>query len=589
MIKQQKERGSSKPILRTLLAVWYVLPTKLRHRTYVILALTLVGTLVETAGIGLVIPAIALMADPNISDKYSFLVPVFQALGNPSQAELVTYGVLVLLASYVIKALYLAFLGWKQSQLIYDIKVYISHSLFKRYICAPYEFHLQQNSGHLIRNITIEVEQLVTRVLIPGTLLITELLVIAAIAALLFVIQPVGAVALFVVMGLAMYGFHQITRKNLTKWGAERQVHEGNCIKNAQEGLGGIKEVKLHGKEASFIDSYSKHIINASTAERNYFALSNLPRLWLETVGVLGLTLLVIIALQKNASPSAVIPIIGLFAAAAFRVLSSANRILFSIQSLKYADAVTELISKEFELEQEDKAGEGMSLQFNQQLELRNVYYRYPNASSDALSNVSISIRKGESVGLVGTSGAGKSTLVDVLLGLIRPSSGGVFVDGVNINENTRSWQNLIGYVQQSIFLTDDTLRRNIAFGLNDDEIDDDKVIRAIKAAQLEEFVQSLPEGINTFVGERGVRLSGGQRQRIAIARALHRNTPILVFDEATSALDSETEAEVMESIQSLKGTCTMITIAHRLSTIEHCDKVFKLDRGELIDESRLI
>jgi ABC-type multidrug transport system fused ATPase/permease subunit len=583
MTKKQIKIKLGKPDPKTFAAAWQILPKKFHQQTFVILALTLIGTILETVGIGLVIPAIALMADPNIAEKYPVLVPLFEVLGNPSHVELVIYGVALLLGAYVIKALYLAFLSWKQSQYIYDIKAHLSQSLFERYLRSTYEFHLQQNTGHLIRNITSEVEQLAGRVLIPGVLLVSELMVIAAITALLFVIQPFGALVLFAVMGTAIFGFQHITQNNLKKWGLERQRYEGYRIQKAQEGLGGIKDVKLLGKETNFIHNYGKHTLNASQVERKQYALSNIPRLWLETVGVLGLTLLVVVALQKTASPSDIIPIIGLFAAAAFRVLPSASRILSSIQSLKYADAAIGLILKDFELKQDSSSQKDPSFKFNKQIELRNVSYSYPNASSHSLSSVSFAIQKGDSVGLIGTSGAGKSTLVDVLLGLISPSSGGVFVDGININESMRSWQNLIGYVQQSIFLTDDTLRRNIAFGLNDDEIDNGLVMQAVKAAQLEEFVQDLSEGINTYVGERGVRLSGGQRQRIGIARALYHNPPVLVFDEATSALDNETEAEVMESIQSLKGTRTMFIIAHRLSTIDHCDKVFKLERGQIL------
>ena len=565
---------------KTIMRLWHILPQKCHNQTFFVLLLTLIGTVLEAVGIGLVIPAITLMADPNIAEKYPVLVTLFEALGNPSHGELVTYGVALLLSAYVIKALYLAFLGWKQSQYIYDIKAYLSQNLFERYIRSPYEFYLQQNSGHLIRNITIEVEQLVTRVLIPGVLLVTELMVISAIATLLFIIQPVGSLLLFAVMGVAMYGFQRFTQNNLKKWGVERQRHEGWRIQTAQEGLGGIKDVKLLGKESNFIHSYGQHTLNASLVERKQYALSNIPRLWLETVGVLGLTLLVVVALQKTASPSEVIPTIGLFAAAAFRILPSANRILNSVQSLRYADAVISLILKEFELKQEASFKEDEIFKFQQKVELKNVSYAYPNSSNHSLSNISFVIQKGECVGLIGVSGAGKSTLVDLLLGLIHPTSGGVFVDGININENIKRWQKLIGYVQQSIFLTDDTLRRNIAFGLNNDEIDDGLVMQAVNAAQLEGFVKDLPEGISTYVGERGVRLSGGQRQRIGIARALYHNPPVLVFDEATSALDNETEYEVMQSIQSLKGTRTMIIIAHRLSTLEHCDKVFKIERG---------
>jgi ABC-type multidrug transport system fused ATPase/permease subunit len=583
MTKKIIKINLSKTHFKTFSAAWRVLPTKSQSHTYIILALTLIGTLLETAGIGLVIPAIALMADPNIAGKYPALAPIFEVLRNPTHAQIVIYGVSLLLSAYMVKAIYLAFLSWKQSEYIYTIKAFLSQSLFERYMRSPYEFHLQHNSGNLIRNITIEVEQLVSRVLIPSVILVTECMVIMAIAALLFFIQPAGAIVLFTVIGLAMYGFQRVTQNHLKKWGAERQQLEGYRIQKAQEGLGGIKDIKLLGNESNFINIYGKHTLNTSLVERKQYALSNIPRLWLETIGVLGLTLLVFVTIQKTGSPVDIIPIIGLFAAAAFRILPSANRILNSTQSLKYADAVVGLILKEFELKQENLASKSKDIQFIRQVELIKVSHSYLNSSSKSLKNITISIQKGECVGLIGASGAGKSTLVDVLLGLIRPSNGEVLIDGHNINESMRSWQKLIGYVQQSIFLTDDTLRRNIAFGLNDDDIDDALVIQAIKAAQLDQFVRDLPDGINTFVGERGVRLSGGQRQRIGIARALYRNPPVLVFDEATSALDNETEAEVMESIKSLKGSRTMIIIAHRLSTIEYCDKVFKLERGQIV------
>jgi ABC-type multidrug transport system fused ATPase/permease subunit len=380
-----------------------------------------------------------------------------------------------------------------------------------------------------------------------------------------------------------MYVFQRATEGYLKKWGSERQKYEGYRIQKAQEGLGGIKDVKILGREINFIDCYGLHSNNAALVERKQNALSNLPRLWLETIGVLGLTLLVIVGLENTTSPSSVIPIIGLFSAAAFRILPSANRVLNSLQSLRYADAVVNLIFRELSQHEEYVETSERCLNFDKKIDLVDVSYSYPNTQVNSLSNICLTINKGESIGLIGASGAGKSTLVDVILGLMKPTTGSILVDGIAIHENIRGWQNLIGYVQQSIFLTDDTLRNNIAFGLKDDEIDDDLIDRAIVASQLENFVAELPHGVMTMVGERGIRLSGGQRQRIGIARALYGNPPILVFDEATSALDAETEADVIESIKLLKGTRTMIIIAHRLSTIDHCDRVFTLKRGQLI------
>ena len=568
--------------LKTFAVVWRILPQRYQKQTFIVLALTLVGTLIEAIGIGLIIPAIALMANENIADNYPVFQPIIAALGNPSQAQLVVYGVLLLLSVYIIKALYLAFLSFKQAQYIFGIKAYLSATLFEKYLLSPYEFHLQQNSGHLIRNLTIEVQELVVRVLNPAVLLTTELTVIIAITLLLFIIEPMGAAMLIAVIGFAMYIFQLFTKKHLQIWGSERQRHEGYRIQKAQEGLGGVKDIKLLGREADFIANYSLHNLNASLVEKKQNALSQIPRLWLETIGVMGLTLLVIISLQRTDTATTIIPIIGIFAAAAFRILPSANRVLNSLQSLRYANVVINLMINELTTDKKEENSETMSLTFNNQIELRNVSYVYPNKKAASISDVCLSINKGESIGLVGASGAGKSTLVDLILGLLKPTSGAIYVDGVDISTGMRSWQDMIGYVQQSIFLSDDTLKRNIAFGLKDLDIDDILVSRAIQAAQLAQFLETLPNGVDTFVGERGTRLSGGQRQRIGIARALYHNPSVLVFDEATSALDNKTEIEVIDAIKALKGTCTMIIIAHRLSTIDHCDKVYRIDNGSI-------
>jgi ABC-type multidrug transport system fused ATPase/permease subunit len=575
------QNGSS---LRNFAAIWQMLPKKYQSQTLIVFILTLIGTALETIGVGLVIPAITLMINENIEHDYPILQPLIAKLGNPPQAQLAIYGVSLLLFAYFIKALYLGFLSWKQAQYVFGIKAYLSARLFKKYIYSPYEYHLEQNSGHLIRNLTVEVQQLVNYVLSPAVLLVTELTVIMSIAIMLILIQPVGAAVLFVVMGMAIYIFQHATKKHLQKWGSERQRHEGFRIQKAQEGLSAVKDTKLLGREMDIIDQYSLHNLNASLFEQKQTALTGVPRLWLETIGVVGLTLLVIITLRHTDTPASVIPTIALFAAAAFRILPSANRVLSSLQSLRYADVVVALMLKELATDGEGKQVSAEKIIFENQIELCNVSYIYPNSKIQSISNLCLSIKKGESIGLVGTSGAGKSTLVDLILGLLKPTSGAIYVDGMSINKGIRSWQDHIGYVQQSIYLSDDTLRRNIAFGLKDDEIDEELIKQAIKAAMLEQFLETLPDGHNTFVGERGIRLSGGQRQRIGIARALYHNPPVLVFDEATSALDSKTEIEVMDGIKALKGTRTMIIIAHRISTIDHCDKVFSIDNGSLIN-----
>jgi ABC-type multidrug transport system fused ATPase/permease subunit len=290
--------------------------------------------------------------------------------------------------------------------------------------------------------------------------------------------------------------------------------------------------------------------------------------------------------LAQNRALEAVLPTLGLFAAAAFRLMPSVNRVLGAVQSLRYGMPVIDTLCAEFKLAVPEIAVTQRSVTpFRATLELNQITYAYPAVAEPALKDISLAIQRGESVGFIGASGAGKSTLVDILLGLLAPDTGEVRVDGNDIQKNLRNWQDQIGYVPQSIFLTDDTLRRNVAFGLPNEQINDAAVHRAIRAAQLEEFVDSLPDGLETFVGERGIRLSGGQRQRIGIARAIYHDPAVLVLDEATSSLDTETERGVMQAITALQGSKTILIIAHRLSTVEHCNRLYRLQDGRVVEE----
>jgi ABC-type multidrug transport system fused ATPase/permease subunit len=316
--------------------------------------------------------------------------------------------------------------------------------------------------------------------------------------------------------------------------------------------------------------------------ERKQLTLSQIPRLWLETIGVIGLAMLIGAVVFRSGRPADVLPTVGLFAAAAFRVIPSANRLMTSLQFIRYSDAVVVLIGRELLGVDNASKVETLPVSFLREIILEGVSYSYPSSKSPTIKNINITIKRGECIGLIGPSGAGKSTLVDILLGLLIPNQGSINVDGINIKNRLRGWQDLIGYVPQSIFLTDDTLAGNIAFGLADDDISENAIWAAVRLAQLESFVESLPDGIQTYVGERGIRLSGGQRQRIGIARALYHNPQVLVFDEATSALDSKTEGGVMDAITALKKVRTIIIIAHRLSTIENCDVVYSMSNGSI-------
>ena len=566
--------------------IWGLLTSAERRSVLVLLGLMFIGMVLETLGVGLVIPAIALLTQSDFARDYPALQPAIQALGNPSQQTLVISGMLVLVGVYLIKALFLALLAWRQTRFAFGLQAQVSQRLFMVYLRQPYTFHLQRNSAQLIRNATIDLNSFTFNTMLPGMVLLTEALVLLGLGTLLLVVEPLGALIVVSVLGPAAWGFHRFTRGRIARWGEARQHHEGLRIQHLQQGLGGAKDVKLLGRETEFLEQYSVHNAQSARVGQLQSTLQQLPRLWLELLAVSGLATLVISVLAQDRALEAVLPTLGLFAAAAFRLMPSVNRALVAVQSLRYGLPVIDTLHEELKLAAPEAAGARTPVTpFRSELELNKVTYTYPGAPAAALSELSLAICRGESVGFIGASGSGKSTLVDILLGLLPPDRGEVRVDGEDIQHALRNWQDQIGYVPQSIFLTDDTLLRNVAFGLSNAQIDEAAVRRAIRAAQLEEFVNALPKGLDTLVGERGIRLSGGQRQRIGIARALYHDPAVLVLDEATSSLDTTTERGVMQAVRALHGTKTIVIAAHRLSTVEYCDRLYRLEQGRVVEE----
>ncbi len=564
--------------------IWDMLTSAERRSAVVLLGMMLIGMVMETLGVGLVIPALMLLTQSDIAHHYPALQPLLQALGNPNQRTIVIGGMLVMVGVYLIKALFLAFLAWWQTRFAFGVQAQLSQRLFMIYLCQPYTFHLQRNSAQLVNNIVTEVGQFTHFGIISGVLLLTESLVLIGLCSLIFIVEPLGTIIVASVLGATAWGFHRITRVRIARWGEARQHHDSLRLHHLQQGLGGAKEVKLLGRENEFLEQFRRHNFQSARAQRFQSTLGQLPRLWLELLAISGLAILVISMLALNRPLEAVLPTLALFAAAVFRLIPSANRLLGAVQSLRYGLPVVNTLHTEFKLATtlEGARAHNRVTPFHAALELSHVTYTYPGAAEPALRDSSFAIQRGESVGIIGPSGAGKSTLVDTLLGLLTPDTGVVRVDGEDIQTNLRNWQDQIGYVSQSLFLTDDTLRRNVAFGLPNKQIDDSAVQRAIQSARLEEFVAGLPEGLETLVGERGIRLSGGQRQRVGIARALYHNPAVLVLDEATSSLDTSTEHDVMQEVRALHGTRTIIIVAHRLSTVEHCDRIYRLERGRV-------
>ncbi|MDO8793551.1 MAG: ABC transporter ATP-binding protein [Vicinamibacterales bacterium] len=569
----------------TIGKIWGLLTPPERKSTVILLLLMFIGMSLEILVVGLVIPALALLTQPDYATKFPAIRPILQTLGNPSQNALFIGSMLALVAIYTVKAMFLTLLAWYQARLAYGLRAEWSHRLFSLYLRQPYTFHLQRNSAQLIHNTVSQVDQFTSAIVVPGMILLVESLVFLGLSVMLMTVEPLGTVIVVTVLGAAGWSFHRVTRGSMTRWGEAAQRHEALRFHHLAQGLGGVKDVKLLGRESGFLEQFHTHTAQRARAARLQSTLQQLPRVWLELLAVGGLAALVITMLAQGLALAAILPTLGMFAVAAFRLLPSVNRILGTIQLFKYAKPIIDNVYVELSLPTPE-ADTHISRQapFERTLELHHVAYAYPGAANQALSNITLTIQRGESVGFVGPSGAGKSTLVDILLGLLTPVDGEVRVDGHDIQSGLRHWQDQIGYVPQAIFLTDDTLRRNVAFGLPNAQIEEAAVRRAIRAAQLEEFVDGLPAGLDTVVGERGVRLSGGQRQRIGIARALYHDPAVLVLDEATSALDTATERGVMEAVRALQGTKTVIIVAHRLSTVQYCSRLYRLEKGRMVE-----
>jgi ABC-type multidrug transport system fused ATPase/permease subunit len=577
---QKTPHTSTFAMIRSLL-------TPAEHRSALaIFALMLVGMTLETAGIGLVIPAVALLIQPDIGASSPQLGPILERMGNPSREQLVTGGMAILVAIFIVKATFLAWMTWRQNRFAFGVQANLSNRLFTTYLRQPYTFLLQRNSAQLIRNAITEVNQFTANAILPAMVVLTETLVLIGVATLLLFIEPVGAVLVVLVMVATAWIFQHSTGPRIMRWGVARQYHEGMRIQHLQQGFGGAKDLKLLGRENEFLDRYHAHNLESARVGERQITVLQLPRLWLEPLAVIGLATLVLTMVVQGRDVESIGPALAVFAAAAFRLMPSVNRVLSALQALRYALPVIRLLHAELALGAPAAVrSQGKRSVFEREIRLSNITFTYPTASAPSLTNLSIVVRKGECVGLVGSSGAGKSTLADVILGLLTPGEGEVSVDGHDIQQRLRAWQDQIGYVPQTIYLTDDTLRRNVAFGLAEDQIGEAAVQRALRDAQLEAFVMGLPDGLDTVVGERGVRLSGGQRQRIGIARALYHDPALLMLDEATSALDTATERDVMEAVTALQGRKTIVIVAHRLSSVENCDRLYRLEHGSIAAE----
>ncbi len=568
---------------------------KKEHKNFFILIfLMITGAALETVSIGLVLPILSSITNPSMS---SYLQNLLEMLNIDILFEdtfsLIIYAVIFFFLVYLLKNIFLSFLFWRQSKFIYSLMASIAEKLFRGYIYKPYMFHVENNSSELIRNLTTEMN-LFNGAVKALTTLLTEILVLLGIASLLLILQPKASLAVGIILVISTVVFYLVTKNKIKKWGEDRQFHERYRIQHLQQSIGGNKEIKILESESEFIRQFKRHNSEWGNIGHKQNFIEAIPRLWLEVVAIGLLTSLTILLISNGTKLSELVPIIGMFGAAAFRLLPSVNRTIGALQRLIYTAPVVQIISKELgnsndfemapfnEIINRKEMKREIDLRNWKEIKISNINYKYPGSNKFVIENLSLNFSRGQSIGIIGSSGEGKSTFIDILLNLLPLNSGSILIDNIDVEKNILSWRSQIGYVPQEIFIIDDTLKRNIALGIKDENINDKKLEKAIELSQLKDFVLSLPKGEDTKVGERGAQISGGQSQRIGIARALYNDPSIILFDEATSSLDVNTENEVMKSIDSLKGDKSIILITHRISTLKNADVIYKLEKGSL-------
>ena len=568
----------------TIRKAWAVYPRESKVRIPAMFVLGLIGTALEALGIGLVIPVMTTMSKATTGNSGSVLQPLFNFFGIRAVGTMVGVAVLCIVATYFVKNLYKLFFSYIAGRVGNFTSHQVTSQLFRSYLTRPYTFHLQRNSSDLLNS--MQQESGMTIGLIGSVIgLVQELLLASAVIWLMIYTEPVAAISTVSILVAGSLLYLKVTKPFITAFGQQRQEIQAPLTRYMLQGFGGVKDIKVLGRSNDFLNQYESQNLIVQGAGLRYGILKSIAPMWTELLAMSGLTVVVWVMVWQDRPPDRIIPLLGLFVIATWRFVPSVNSVVNLTNSIRYSQPAVESVYQEFEYIKSQQNIVKTQIVFNDKVEMRNLTFNYPNTVTPSLCDVNIVVRKGETVGFIGPSGAGKSTLVDVILGLLPQTSGELLIDGVEMQEYNLEWQSTIGYVSQAIYLTDDTVRRNVAFGIAEKDVDEVALERALRSAQLWDFVESLPNKADTIVGERGVRVSGGQRQRIGIARALYHEPQVLVLDEATSSLDIETETEVMSAIRALQGFKTILIVAHRLSTVQHCDRLYRIEDAQIVAE----
>ncbi len=571
-----------------------VLLDKKQKRTMVLLVLMMiVGAVLQVAGVGMIVPVVNVVMDADAIQNSDMVRTLYEFLGGGSQTRFTVIIMLSLIGIFIIKNVFLYFQQKFMFAFVYTNQFRTSERMMKNYLRRGYEFYLNADTAVVQRNITSDVNNMYALIL-SLLQLVSDCIIFAFLGIYCMAQDVMMTIILATVMLLLLWVIKKVLKPILRKAGKDNQDYYSGLFKWISQTVQGIKEVKITGKEKYFVGEYVKCGQGYVNAVQKYSLYNNIPKLFIETFCVMCMIGYMLVMILLGAKSEEMMQTLTAFAAAALVLLPCVNRINNQINNIAYFEpffmGVTDNLQDEISGEKVDmsiveEAGE--KLPVKEKIELKDITYSYPGTDKLIFDHAEMEIPVGAAVGIVGTSGAGKTTVVDILLGLLEVKSGHIYADGVDVKEHYRAWLKNVGYIPQMIFMLDDTIKHNIAFGVPDDQIDEKRLWEVLKEAQLDEFVKTLPEGVDTGIGERGIRLSGGQRQRIGIARALYEDPEVLILDEATSALDGDTEAAIMDSINRLHGKKTLVIIAHRLQTIEKCDMVYRVENGKATVEKK--
>ena len=567
----------------------YILDRKQKINICFLGVMIFIGGLLETLSVSAILPVVWVMIDPVQAQENRYMKMIMRFTGIEDVSSLIVPLLGLLILMYVLKNSFLLLLASEQNRFIAYNRNKLISQVLREFLNRPYEFYLDADIPTVFRLTDSDIPN-VFNILMALISLVSEVIVFALLCGVLLVTDWKLVMFMLVVFGLISILMLKIIKPRMSSLGAKNQAIQSRIAKWRIQAIYGIKDVKVLHREAFFADNYENSGKVGASYSKRHAVMNNIPRLLIETVFMASILGYIMIYISTGHEATSLVPMLTAFGVAAIRMMPSVNRINTYMTDISYFRPCLDYVYENMNINEISKrnnqtlkpADTSKSMKLRHSIELKNIVYAYPNTDKLIFDKADMTVPYGKSVGIMGPSGAGKSTIVDILLGLLKVHEGSIECDGVNIFDNYPAWLSQIGYIPQSIYLVDEPIRNNIAFGIADEEIDDERIWKVLEEAQLKDFIKTLPEGLDTTIGDRGVRLSGGQRQRLGIARALYHDPEILVFDEATSALDNETEAAVMEAINSFQGRKTMVIIAHRLNTIEKCDIIYKVDEGKI-------